>query len=465
MLFELSQAKYRPLQLDAQDESGDTPLHLALKNEDGTEMAETLLRRGANPNLANKDGQISLHAQCANFHDPYMLRMIFEASYHKYHPPRDGGGRNGAEKEEGFYELAEMFFKISDKEGRAVRVNVPNKLGDRPLHNAARSGGRDRRELVRLLLRKDADPKLFSNDGLTPLHVACAAEEDDSSVVNMLLEIGDEIDVEDKFGRTPLRLAVKNLLPETGDFLLDNGPDLSNFVFSTDLVENLLPREQESWTSLKLRLAPRAMIVVEHLEKKGYKLDLSEALIVMSIFAKYEMFASKQDLALCRYDDGFRRTMKAIKINPSMSLDDLIQRRPKEAEEQFKYTNYSELNKSIDWQRFFEWFGEPCGKHLCEKLSRRFFLDWALECFMVLIGNRLPALCCDIIIDELRNEDLWNICLAAAGRSDEDSRIVSVIPRMNSFDLWGIWKSQRIIASMDGFIPPGFMEQLLNPVF
>ncbi|CAB0030340.1 unnamed protein product [Trichogramma brassicae] len=510
MLFELSQAKYRPLQLDVRDESGNTPLHLALKNGEGTEMAETLLRRGADPNLANQDGEISLHVQCALFNDPHMLRMIFELSHEKYHPvqvnAQDNEGntplhlivdsvsseameeaeivlRRGAdpnlanedgdtplhricEIEDESYELAELFFEISDEENyRPVRVNVPNKLGDTPLHRAAQSGGCDRRAVVRLLLGRDADPKSANNDGLTPLHVACAAEEDDSSVVKMLLEIGDEIDVEDDRGRTPLQLAVANVLPETVDVLLDNGADLSNFVFPTDLAENSLPEELENWNSLKLRLAPRALLVVEHLEKRGYKLDLSQALIVMSMFAKYDMFARKLDLAVCRYDDDFRRAAKLIETSPSMSLDDLIQLRPKEAAKQLKFMDYLELDKSIDWKIFSELGQEACAKHLCEKLSRRFFLDWALECFVVLIHNRLPMPCCEIIIDELTNEDLWNICLAAAGKTDDDSHIVSVIPRSRDVDVRRAWHGQRLIDSMDPSIRPALNKELFDRLF
>ncbi|KAL7293425.1 hypothetical protein TKK_0013187 [Trichogramma kaykai] len=61
--------------------------------------------------------------------------------------------------------------------------------------------------------------------------------------------------------------------------------------------------------------------------------------------------------------------------------------------------------------------GEACLVHLYEKRSRKFFQSWAIEPFMELIHYRLPILCCDMIIEHLPNEDLCNICLAAADRS------------------------------------------------
>uniref|UniRef100_A0ABD2XCQ8 Uncharacterized protein n=1 Tax=Trichogramma kaykai TaxID=54128 RepID=A0ABD2XCQ8_9HYME len=56
-------------------------------------------------------------------------------------------------------------------------------------------------------------------------------------------------------------------------------------------------------------------------------------------------------------------------------------------------------------------------KHLCEKLSRRFFRRYALDSFLDLTRYQLPILCCEMILDEsLINKDLYHICLAAAGQ-------------------------------------------------
>ncbi|CAB0038936.1 unnamed protein product [Trichogramma brassicae] len=49
---------------------------------------------------------------------------------------------------------------------------------------------------------------------------------------------------------------------------------------------------------------------------------------------------------------------------------------------------------------------------LCERVSRTFFRDWALDPFLELIHYRLPIECCEMVIEELRNQDLYNVCLA-----------------------------------------------------
>ncbi|CAB0028086.1 unnamed protein product, partial [Trichogramma brassicae] len=50
----------RPMQVDAQDESGNTPLHLAL-TEGNEEAVESLLRKSAGSSLANATGKTPLH--------------------------------------------------------------------------------------------------------------------------------------------------------------------------------------------------------------------------------------------------------------------------------------------------------------------------------------------------------------------------------------------------------------------
>ncbi|KAL7297610.1 hypothetical protein TKK_0009283 [Trichogramma kaykai] len=60
---------------------------------------------------------------------------------------------------------------------------------------------------------------------------------------------------------------------------------------------------------------------------------------------------------------------------------------------------------------------DACCVRLYEKISTKFCRDWALDPFMELIHYRLPTESCEIVIEKLKNEDLFNICLAAAGRS------------------------------------------------
>ncbi|KAL7304496.1 hypothetical protein TKK_0003288 [Trichogramma kaykai] len=54
----------RPPSSTAQKSSGDVPLHLALKYGQQELVVELFLKKGANPNLANRQGLTPLHIIC-----------------------------------------------------------------------------------------------------------------------------------------------------------------------------------------------------------------------------------------------------------------------------------------------------------------------------------------------------------------------------------------------------------------
>uniref|UniRef100_A0ABD2X5B6 SOCS box domain-containing protein n=1 Tax=Trichogramma kaykai TaxID=54128 RepID=A0ABD2X5B6_9HYME len=348
----------------------DPPLHKALI-EDRKEVVELLLRSGANPNLTNNEGKTSLHWVRAD-------------------------------------EIGKMFFEIIDEMNQPLQIDVRDQYGWTPLRDAVMSGSR---EWIELLLARGSDPNLSDEEGSTPLHYICMSydPEDDEKLAKIFFKSIDnmgltlQVDVWNNLGQTPLQLAVANLMPNTIDILL-NRADLSSFVFPAESYfgEDLKPWLEESQDDFKLRLASGVVAAVENLEKRGYELDRKDALTVMNFFSKHKLFEKSA------------KKVEELLIRPDLSLYDLIQLQHEEVTKQLTHSDYVKLASL--YKRYYQhpkMNQESCAMHLCEKLSWRFFRRWALDPLLKLTHYRLPILCCEMIIEQLINEDLYNICLAA----------------------------------------------------
>ncbi|CAB0036982.1 unnamed protein product [Trichogramma brassicae] len=299
------------------------------------------------------------------------------------------------------------------------------KTNDSPLHLALKHV--ECREVIELLLRGGADPNSVDAEGFTALHLISKRNKDDDLVkvffdVNEEMDNLVEIDAVDNQGRTPLYLAVANLVPRVVDAILDRGADLSSLVSlaGINFGRGLRPWYYEKRENFKMRIAAGSLGVVERLEKRGYELVRDDALTIMKLFAEHELFEKSVDIVrLLRrnsreneQDKWFLINAKKITVNASLSLYDAIQLRPEEAKKQLAYTDYFEFARSDKLRGLFELHEEACVLHLCEKLSRGFFRRWAMEFLMELTRYRLPILCCGMILEKLTNEDLWHICLA-----------------------------------------------------
>ncbi|KAL7295284.1 hypothetical protein TKK_0011419 [Trichogramma kaykai] len=425
--FEMNDFFQQTVYVDAQDKLGNTPLHVALNtaNPQVKEIVEFLLRRGASPNLANGKGLTPLHIICKRGEG-----MMF-----------------------GDY-LVELFFGINDERHQTVKNDARDKSGNTPLHVALRYGNRKAAEL---LLRRGADPNLANGEGLTPMQIifkrpfdseghmmqgfgrvsAKESRDFDLDLLNLLFEISAEmkkpvrVNARDKFGQTPLQWAVVNFLPHAFDALLSRGANLSSFVFPTesDFDERFKPKDNLSFEiNLKLRLASGALAIVERLEKEGHKLNQSNAMTIMKLFAKYELFEKSADPETDWHGNGiFTLLAQKIEVIPGrMTLYDLILR-PEEAETQLTYADYFELAQSREFQFLPEGPREACALHICETMSRGFFRRCALDSLMKLTRHRLSIECCDRFNANQTNEDLYNICLAAKGRRSLWRRVKKIL--------------------------------------
>ncbi|CAB0028441.1 unnamed protein product [Trichogramma brassicae] len=307
LFFDINDEKNQVMQVDAQDKEGNTPLHLAMTYSQ-EKLVELLLRHGANPNSTNENRETPLHKIC--------LRDNFDED-----------------------NLAELFFKIVSDIQKTVQVNALDKLNRTPLQLALTWA---QKLTLESLLRNNPDPNFTNAKGFTILHIICQRYHDDD-LMEKFFKITDDkhqlvqVDARDELGRTPLQLAVANLLPKTIDILLDRGADLTGFVFPTEnyFGERLDP-ENDHWIDSAKKLASGALAVVECLEKRGYELDRSDVLTIMKFFAKQELFEESSDFTKRWYNNEvFARKAKKIKIrdnDPDQSLYDLIWLQPEEAE-------------------------------------------------------------------------------------------------------------------------------------
>ncbi|KAL7304491.1 hypothetical protein TKK_0003283 [Trichogramma kaykai] len=371
--------------IDARDNEGRTPLHLAAELR-RQEVVLLLLRRGADPNVANEIGRTPMHLVA-------MLNQFYGA------------------------EITKMVFEISAEKQRPVRINAQDRWGDTPLHLTMPWGDK---KVFKTLLRRGADPNLANKYGTTPLHAVCRRDRDDG-FVRILFEICDkrqltvQINARDSDGKTPLQLAVANLLPNAIDVLLNRGAVITNGIFLTSMDTELLI---DSSLACKMRVATGALTIAEQLETRGYRVSRSDALTIMKFFAKHDLFEKSSDLEKSLRDDRkFASQAKKLMIIPSLSLYKLIHLKSEEEEKLLAYRDYFVFAGQYNKLMIPERHEENCLLHLCEKLSRGFFRRWTLDLFYELIQKRLPTECCEQILEQLNNRDLCNISLAAAGQA------------------------------------------------
>uniref|UniRef100_A0ABD2XUL1 Uncharacterized protein n=1 Tax=Trichogramma kaykai TaxID=54128 RepID=A0ABD2XUL1_9HYME len=314
--------------------------------------------------------------------------------------------------------------------GQDPNCLVPE-TGDSPLHLALFSALKHgQKNVFKLLIRSGADPNLANKDGLTLLHVISTKHEssfEDDDLADMFFQISNEkhqtvlVDARDNLGRTSLQLAVIDLKPNTVDTLLNHGADLSNFIFPTEnyfggLWKSHDPDSFNDPTN-QLRLASSVLTVVERLEKRGYELDRSNVQTIVAFFAKYKLFEKLVDLEERWYDDEqFVSEAKASMIKSNLSLHDLIQLPSVVGGNRLSYTEHYDFVNKLQW-KITQWHKvEACAAHLCEIILKKFCWQWALDSFMGLTRYQLPILCCEIIIGNLKNEDLSRIFLATGSQ-------------------------------------------------
>ena len=180
--------------INAQDSSGNTPLHRAMEDFEDPESVQNrsldvvkfLLEHGADPDAKNDDHSTPLH----------------QASYY------------------GSVKGAQLMLK------HGANVHARSWKGRTPLHRVLTSLDDAYDELdiffdtMRCLLAGGADVDALDDDHATPLHLASYF--DCAKGAQLLLEHGANVHPKDKWGRTPLQVASEWNRPEITQLLLEH---------------------------------------------------------------------------------------------------------------------------------------------------------------------------------------------------------------------------------------------------
>ena len=214
--------------IDAVDEDGNQPLHLACKQRNFL-TGNLLLTHKADVNFLNKqqrspldlanesvlkfsrisDGDHALHIAVRNG-DIQTVKLLV------------GCGANVNElNEKGQTPLHTATSILVEHK---AKIDALHKDGNQPLHLAYEQ---DHIETSLLLLSKGANANLLNGDGQTPLHTAAGGLKDCHELCSILIEHKAKIDAVDKDGNQPLHLACKQRNFLTGNLLLTHGADVN----------------------------------------------------------------------------------------------------------------------------------------------------------------------------------------------------------------------------------------------
>jgi ankyrin repeat protein len=184
--------------------AGETALHLAVR-QGCLETVKTLIAAKADVNAKNKKGETPLMI-AANFGDLELVKYLVSEAHADVHA-KDIYGRNA------------VFFVIGSQQG--VRLGSPP------------ASIEEKRAVIKYLAEKGVNlnekDTLDGNTVLTALLYDCYGSPDCKSLTSLLLDLGADINAENKYGRTALIHAVDRInATQQKDFiklLLERGAD------------------------------------------------------------------------------------------------------------------------------------------------------------------------------------------------------------------------------------------------
>ena len=199
---------------NVKDESGRTALHIAAENG-CVKVVEILLKAVADVDTQTKFGETALHRAAANeFEKVVDILLKAGAEVDKQDEEGETALHNAARNE--FDKVIEILLKAG------ADVNKQERAGGTALQIAAEYGGV---KVVEILLKAGAEVDMQDEDGETALHKA--VYEGFEQVVETLLKAGAEVDKLTNYGKTALHLAAQNGHVNVAETLLKSGADVN----------------------------------------------------------------------------------------------------------------------------------------------------------------------------------------------------------------------------------------------
>lgn len=193
----------RGANIDARDQDGQTPLMAAVKSGD-LSIINGLLAYKANPNLQDHDGwTAAMYGVRSN--EPKIFRLLgkFKADFNKVN--KDG--------------LTALALAIVDNKANAAVAMLDNQanpdiaMGEAKYNAMMLAVKKGNLQMVQTLLQYKANPNAKNAAGLTPLMIAAFDNQD--MIVSLLLKSGADPALKDSIGKTALNMAEENQAEKT----------------------------------------------------------------------------------------------------------------------------------------------------------------------------------------------------------------------------------------------------------
>jgi cytohesin len=192
---------------------GETALHFATS----VEVAALLVTAGADVNAADERCNSPLTSAISEGNAELVKWLLNRGSDANQRANRSGESLLDFPCLEGMVDVVRVLLEAG------LDPNVPGENDVTPLLSAALSGEKNSAEIARMLLNAGADPNAKMSDGRFPLYEA--ATEGSPELVQVLLDGGAQIDLDEGFGETALAAAVYNNRADTAALLLKAGAD------------------------------------------------------------------------------------------------------------------------------------------------------------------------------------------------------------------------------------------------